>query len=261
MSSLEERRRAYDERESSSLKHDDRDRDRRRESFREVDRRSRSDRNGDMMKPMRPRERSFGGPNDFAGVKRERPGESRYMDSIRRKEGGPPSAARRLGDNDKRVDTLGGGTLNRPSQPSIVNPTPPINRDKMCPLLLRCFWRLDQHHTAVDYAKANFGEFPDNEVRIYTWPDASLRELMETFKNAGVTGATAARRRSARVSFAFVYPDKRGRYVMKEVGRVSCSGMAKADDGNRSLASLHFQTGDFMDIAIMNSGVTQVKTA
>jgi histone deacetylase complex subunit SAP18 len=57
-----------------------------------------------------------------------------------------------------------------------------------------------------------------------------------------------ARRKTARLSFAFVYPDKQGHNVMKQVGMVS--GIRKLDDENKTLGSLRFQTGDFLDIAI-----------
>ena len=104
------------------------------------------------------------------------------------------------------------------------------------------------------------GQFPTDEVQIYTWfvtlsiscsltvlfnrPDATLKELADLLKDV----IPAARRKSARLSFAFVYPDKRGQNVMKQVGMVSA--MRKLDDENKTLASLRFQTGDFLDIAI-----------
>jgi histone deacetylase complex subunit SAP18 len=43
--------------------------------------------------------------------------------------------------------------------------------------------------------------------------DATLRELSDLIKEV----KPAARMRSSRLSFAFVYPDKRGRNVMRQV--------------------------------------------
>ena len=71
-----------------------------------------------------------------------------------------------------------------------------------------------------------------------------MRELADLLKDA----IPAARRRTARLSFAFVYPDKQGKNVMKQVGMVATT--RKLDDENKSLGSLRFQTGDFLDIAI-----------
>ena len=50
---------------------------------------------------------------------------------------------------------------------------------------------------------------------MYTWPDASLRELTDLVKAV----QPAARRSTARLEFALVYPDKRGRNVMRVVRR------------------------------------------
>ena len=62
---------------------------------------------------------------------------------------------------------------------------------------------------------------------------------------------SAARKRTARLSFSFVYPDKRGRNVMKEIGRVLASDrQPEGESEGKSLAALGFQTGDFLDVAI-----------
>uniref|UniRef100_A0A7S2XY13 Histone deacetylase complex subunit SAP18 n=1 Tax=Fibrocapsa japonica TaxID=94617 RepID=A0A7S2XY13_9STRA len=119
-----------------------------------------------------------------------------------------------------------------------------IDRDKVCPLLLRCFWKVGAHHRVEDFAEANQGIVPMDEVQIYTWADASLRELTDLIKEVN----PAARRRTARLNFAFVYPDKRGRNVLKEVGIVYSNRRSDADD--KTLRALRFQTGDFLDVAI-----------
>jgi len=116
-----------------------------------------------------------------------------------------------------------------------------VNREKVCPLLLRVFPRVGSHHRAEDYQRK---EPVDDEVQIYTWRDASLRELTELIKEVN----PAARRREARLSFAFVYPDKRGKNVMREVGGVVAT--RKGEDDTKTLDQLHFETGDFLDVAI-----------
>ncbi|OIT40061.1 histone deacetylase complex subunit sap18, partial [Nicotiana attenuata] len=67
------------------------------------------------------------------------------------------------------------------------------------------------HHSDNDFAVR--GKEPKDEVQIYTWMDAALRELTDLVKEV----APEARRRDASLSFAFVYPDKRGRFVVREV--------------------------------------------
>ena len=43
-----------------------------------------------------------------------------------------------------------------------------VDREKICPFLLRCFWKLEGHHSVLEYAQAPRGVFPPNEMQIYT---------------------------------------------------------------------------------------------
>jgi histone deacetylase complex subunit SAP18 len=81
--------------------------------------------------------------------------------------------------------------------------------------------------------------------QIYTWMDASLRELSDLIKEV----KPAARGRLTRLSFAFVYPDRKGRNVMRQVGMVHSTRPGEDDD--KVLKTLSFQTGDFLDVAIL----------
>jgi histone deacetylase complex subunit SAP18 len=54
-----------------------------------------------------------------------------------------------------------------------------------------------------------------------------------------------------RLSFAFVYPDRRGVSVMKQVGEVFSDPRRTTPDDDKSLQQLQFQTGDFLDVAIL----------
>nr|XP_025657880.1 histone deacetylase complex subunit SAP18 isoform X1 [Arachis hypogaea] len=86
----------------------------------------------------------------------------------------------------------------------------PVDREKTCPLLLRVFTKEGSHHTMEDFAVR--GKEPSEEVQIYTWKDATLRELTELVKEV----VKPARRRHAKLSFAFVFPDKNGRFKVQE---------------------------------------------
>ncbi|MEW5305799.1 MAG: hypothetical protein WDW36_008317 [Sanguina aurantia] len=117
----------------------------------------------------------------------------------------------------------------------------PIDREKTCPLLLRAFPKLGGHHRLEDFGR---GGLPRDEVQVYTWMDAPLRELSDMIKEV----QPAARNRASCLSFAFVYPDKRGHNVMRQVGRVHAT-RSDADD-EKTLRQLNFQTGDYLDVAI-----------
>ncbi|PQP99949.1 histone deacetylase complex subunit SAP18-like [Prunus yedoensis var. nudiflora] len=68
---------------------------------------------------------------------------------------------------------------------------------------------IGSHHNNEDFVVR--GKEPKDEVQIYTWKDATLRELTDLVKEI----APEARRRNAKLSFAFVYPDRRCHFVVK----------------------------------------------
>ncbi|KAK9804922.1 hypothetical protein WJX72_012184 [[Myrmecia] bisecta] len=119
---------------------------------------------------------------------------------------------------------------------------PAVDREKTCPLLLRVFTKLGGHHRLEDYQHR--GQEPADETQIYTWMDASLSELTDLVKEV----MPAARRPNARLDFAFVYPDRKGRNVMRQVG--STNSTRVGGDDAKTLRSLNFQTGDYLDVAI-----------
>ncbi|KAL6493087.1 hypothetical protein OROGR_032846 [Orobanche gracilis] len=141
-------------------------------------------------------------------------------------------------------------TIRGPPPPPSAKPAAPrlepVDREKTCPLLLRVFTKVGSHHTDDDFAVR--GKEPKDEVQIYTWMDATLRELTDLVKEV----APEARRRDALLSFAFVYPDKHGRFVVREVGRTfSLPNGRRPDSGSKALGDLSFQIGDYLDVAIL----------
>uniref|UniRef100_T1ISM3 Histone deacetylase complex subunit SAP18 n=1 Tax=Strigamia maritima TaxID=126957 RepID=T1ISM3_STRMM len=121
-------------------------------------------------------------------------------------------------------------------------PLAPIDREKTCPLLLRVFCNTGRHHNVSEYGRGNV---PANELQIYTWKDATLKELMSLVKDVN----PGARRRGTAFDFALVFPDVYGsNYNMRDVGR-TCSGDKSRDD-SKTLAAIKFKIGDFLDVAV-----------
>lgn len=124
----------------------------------------------------------------------------------------------------------------------------PIDREKTCPLLLRVFCNAGRHHNIMQYSRGNV---PANELHIYTWMDATLREITSLVKEVNPD----ARRKGTSFEFSFVFPDPRSPiYRMRDIG-VTCAGQKGSDD-NKTLAQARFCIGDYVDIAILtpNSG-------
>lgn len=89
------------------------------------------------------------------------------------------------------------------------------------------------------------GNTPSNELQIYTWLDASLKELTQLIRDVNPD----TRKKGTYFDFALVFPDNRpGAYRMREIG-VTCSGQRGADD-NKTLSQAKFQIGDYLDINI-----------
>ncbi|XP_058130168.1 histone deacetylase complex subunit SAP18 [Anopheles ziemanni] len=120
-------------------------------------------------------------------------------------------------------------------------PPKAVDREKTCPLLLRVFCSTGRHHSANEYA---YGNVPSNELQIYTWMDATLRELTTLVRDVN----PETRRKGTYFDFAIVSPDRTSNYRMREIG-VTCSGQKGADD-SKTLAQAKFTIGDFMDINI-----------
>ncbi|PNF38349.1 Histone deacetylase complex subunit SAP18 [Cryptotermes secundus] len=121
-------------------------------------------------------------------------------------------------------------------------PEKPVDREKTCPLLLRVFCSTGRHHNMIDYSRGNV---PANELQIYTWMDATLREITSLVKEVN----PEARRKGTYFDFSLVFPDVRSPgYRMREIG-TTCSGQRGSDDG-KTLAQARFCIGDYMDISI-----------
>lgn len=117
-----------------------------------------------------------------------------------------------------------------------------IDRKKTCPMLIRVFCGLGKHHRSTDFTEA---AFPEGELRIYTWRDATLRELMALI----VEAFPAARPVGTSFDFCVVYPNFKARgYEMRYLG-TTCSGQDRAHD-TIALDSTKFQVGDCLDVAI-----------
>jgi len=117
-----------------------------------------------------------------------------------------------------------------------------VNRESTCPLLLRVFCSTSRHNPMGDFTRGNV---PSNELQIYTWMDATLKELTGLVKEVN----PEARRRGTYFDFALVYPDLRtSAYRSRDIG-TTVAGQ-KGPDDHKTLADCKFIIGDYLDIAV-----------
>jgi len=129
---------------------------------------------------------------------------------------------------------------------STINEEKPIDREKTCPLLLRVFCAQYRHHDPREYRN---GASPANELQIYTWMDATLKELTSLVKEVN----PEARKKGTTFEFSIVCPEARmPGYKLRSIGTTQ-SGVKTPDDGI-SLGSKRFTIGDYIDIAITPPG-------
>ena len=67
---------------------------------------------------------------------------------------------------------------------------------------------------AVDYKDSGHGTVPQNEIQIYTWPDATLREITDLVKDVIMQ---SVKQKHVSLTYALVYPDREGRFVLRTV--------------------------------------------
>jgi histone deacetylase complex subunit SAP18 len=98
-----------------------------------------------------------------------------------------------------------------------------VNRAKTCPFLLRCFWKLHRNNSINSYRNAGNGVVPNQEVQIYTWMDATLRELCDILKNV-VPGLDDP---NTCILFSLIFVDANGNVGMKQVTFLHCRNISK----------------------------------
>ncbi|KAF3825014.1 histone deacetylase complex subunit SAP18-like [Mirounga leonina] len=131
----------------------------------------------------------------------------------------------------------------RVTQDEIKEPEKPIDREKTCPLLLRVFTTNKGCHHRMD--AFSLRNVPSSELQIYSWKDATLKELTSLVKEV----YPEARKKGTHFNFAIVFTDpKRPGYGVTEIG--STMSGRKGTDDSMTLQSQKFQIGDYRDIAV-----------
>ncbi|KAI1791101.1 histone deacetylase complex protein [Ganoderma leucocontextum] len=96
---------------------------------------------------------------------------------------------------------------------------PIVDREKTSPFLIRTFVKIGNYHRLAQFED---GPLPlSDEQQVYTWRDATLREVLTTLRSAA-PASTEYRHPLARFSFRAVFADAaaRGRYSQKDLGTV-----------------------------------------
>ena len=120
-----------------------------------------------------------------------------------------------------------------------------VDREKVCPFLLRIFYKINSYNSLNLFKEAPF----PSELNIYTWEDADLEELATfihiALKNT-VLGAYDY------YKFSRIFYDEKGTLLRDEIGCVVINNKySKLNINNKkTLKEIGFQIGDYFDINI-----------
>merc|ERR1719481_1465145 len=103
---------------------------------------------------------------DRSPMKDSRKDQPRSPGKDSRKDRSPGLVARDVGSKVEKAE--------KPEVPKFT-----VDREKTCPLLLRVFCNQARHNNMSEYMR---GSTPQNELQIYTWMDATLKELTGLIK-------------------------------------------------------------------------------
>lgn len=139
-----------------------------------------------------------------------------------------------------------------------------IDRKKTCPFMVKMYCRINGHHRLEDFAPPRFPV--EDEMIIYTWRDATLKELStlvrEVLGDSELPGGVKGNDPSLKFSFNLLYPDARrsgAHFQTRSMGWTFEGGEPEArahqleDSSEKTLESVRFQPGDFIDVAIFTN--------
>ena len=136
-----------------------------------------------------------------------------------------------------------------------------IDRKKTCPFMIKMYCRINGHHRLEEFSPPRFPI--EDEMIVYTWKDATLKELSllvrEVLGDSELPGGSNGADPNLKFSFNLLYPDVRrpgSHFLSKPLGWAFESGESEArphqiiDSSSKTLESLKFVPGDFIDVAV-----------
>eukprot|EP01114_Cavostelium_apophysatum_P016921 TRINITY_DN490_c0_g3_i1.p2 TRINITY_DN490_c0_g3~~TRINITY_DN490_c0_g3_i1.p2 ORF type:complete len:223 (-),score=65.82 TRINITY_DN490_c0_g3_i1:1382-2008(-) len=116
-----------------------------------------------------------------------------------------------------------------------------VDRENSCPFLLKTFVKQNARFKEEEFRTTDTKSREDKEVHIHTWMDASISEVLDLLKEV----EPAAREWGTKATLHFVYPDRTGVTVMKEI---ASTGVDRLDE--RTLDELRFAVGDSLAVEL-----------
>lgn len=140
-----------------------------------------------------------------------------------------------------------------------------VDRKKTCPFMVKMYCRINSHHRLEEFTPPRFPV--EDEMIVYTWKDATLKELSllvrQVLGDSELPGGLKGTDLTLKFSFNLLYPDAKrqgvGHFTMKpmgwtfEGGELEAQNLQLVDSSSKTLDSLRFVPGDFIDVAIFTN--------
>lgn len=115
-----------------------------------------------------------------------------------------------------------------------------VNRLETCPSLIRVFYQKSAHHTIADFVKS----FPSPEIYLYTWADATLKELAYTIAKS-IAGSNET---IQKLSVKMLEPDlNEGGWIVRALGVVDF--VENETSQTQTLQQMGWKPGFLFDVA------------
>jgi len=106
------------------------------------------------------------------------------------------------------------------------------------------FYKENESHKVSEFENK---ELEGKEIKIYTWMDATLRELSDLLKDL----IPNVKRKECVLEFYTIYFNYYGKFMKRNIGTIHA--MEKGKDDFETLNSLNFHIGDLIDVCIKYS--------
>ncbi|KAI9096230.1 Sin3 associated polypeptide p18-domain-containing protein [Phlyctochytrium arcticum] len=119
-----------------------------------------------------------------------------------------------------------------------------VDREKTCPFLIRMWVNTDGEYDVAELGRNGLPE--SDEYHMYTWKDATLRELASLL----TADFDAAKSRNAKISFRFISRTAARLCTYRTTPLGTIFNFRSSYDDTKTLSSLKFTTGDALVVSI-----------
>ncbi|KAL4435346.1 hypothetical protein ABPG74_022829 [Tetrahymena malaccensis] len=124
-----------------------------------------------------------------------------------------------------------------------------VNRNEVCPFLIRVFLALENNSLDLKYFEDGTALKKYNQINVYAWKDDTLRSIIELSRSQIKIPSDA---KNLRFYLNSIYQDpKNNKWVKKKLGVIDDQDLRSKDRKDElTLANFQFMIGDYIELQI-----------